>query len=175
MSGEEGPLDRPPDTTLMKTSIVWGVLLSSAQPSTVREFLMLSFKELLDRNDADRVAIVCHELIENIRKYSHGVGSSFELTLSRRAGDGHISIRTQNCASAERRRETQALIDRIGRAIDPASVYDELVATSPARPGSGLGLARIRAEADMTVRCVSDDRALTITAEGRVAIRGDSC
>jgi hypothetical protein len=171
MSGDEPPLA----ATLFQVRVHWGVSLSSTQPSGVREFLLLSCKELLERDDADRVAMACHELMENILKYSSGASSSFEMTLSRRADAGHVTIRTRNCATPERRRDAEALIGRIGRAEDPATLYDKLVASSPARTGSGLGLARIRVEADMTVQCVSDDDAFTITAEGRVAIRSGSC
>jgi two-component sensor histidine kinase len=168
--------DEPsPDAILIQASIVWGIVLSAADPSRVREFLMESCKGLLDRDDSDRVAMASHELMENVLKYSDGAMSSFELTLSRRADAGHVFIRTRNGATSERRRDAETRIGSIGRAVDPATVYDELVATSPARSGSGLGLARIRAEADMTVRCVSDDLALTIIAEGRVSLRSGSC
>ena len=61
------------------------------------------------------------------------------------------------------------LVQQVGEhklfVIDPQQFYLGLMAETARRPtGSGLGLARVRAEADMDVSCVVDGDQLEIVA-----------
>jgi hypothetical protein len=158
--------------TVVATSIRWNVPLPSTLASRVRELLAGICRDLLDPDEMDSVAMAAHELLENVVKYSSDGTSSFEVEIGERDGGALVRLRTRNSAAPENRDGLERLLKRLGEAADPLAVYDELVASSPRRTGSGLGLARIRAEAEMSVTLVAEGRLVTIVAERAVVLRG---
>jgi two-component sensor histidine kinase len=161
----------PPEAIVAGASIYWHFPPPTALASSVREFLSGLYGPLLDADEVFCVAMTAHELLENLTKYSVDGTSTFDVALRQRANQTYICIRTSNCCHPDRLDDVRQLVDRIRATTNPLTVYDELIVSSPDRAGSGLGLARIRAEADMEVACFVEGRQVTITAERRVTIR----
>jgi hypothetical protein len=162
----------PPPQTVVAASIRWTVPTPQALPSRVRELLWGTYKELLDPDEMHCIAMAAHELLENIVKYSAEGTSSFDMEIVDGDGGRRVRISTSNDATPEDVVKAKRLVDRISAAPDPMVIYDELIATSPARDGSGLGLARVRAEADMSVVCVAETGRITIVAERGISNKG---
>jgi hypothetical protein len=166
--------ENAPEKTVVTATLRWNVPLSEALASKVREMLFSISNELLDRDEAHSVAMTGHELLENVVKYSTVGTSSFELQIVERGAEAHVCFRTRNHTTTEHGNNARQLVQRIAAASDPVTVYDELVAGSPSRKGSCLGLARLRAEADMQVACTEEQDVISIVAEKRVALRRSS-
>jgi hypothetical protein len=129
-------------------------------------------EQLLDDADASsRVAMTAHELMENVAKYSAGGESSVEVELSQHDGQSHVLVSTKNRASAEQRETLQHVIGELRRAVDPVAYYDAVIAKSVRSKGSGLGLARIRAEGKMDVDLSIDGDEVTISAQASLATK----
>jgi hypothetical protein len=129
-------------------------------------------EQILDDDDAtSRVAMAAHELMENVAKYSSGGEGSVEVELSERNGHNYVQVSTKNRASAEQRATLQQLIGELRDAHDPVAYYDAVIAKSARSKGSGLGLARIRAEGKMDVGLSIVGDEVTICAEGSIAVR----
>jgi hypothetical protein len=139
--------------------------------SSVRQLLSAICQELLDPDERQSVAMAAHELIENIVKYSADGMRSFEVVLTTRGDQAWVRIRTQNNTVPEHRDDLRRIVEQVSRASDPVAIYDEMIEASPRREGSGLGLARIRAEAGMDVACSVEGTQITVIAERRVSIR----
>jgi len=127
--------------------------------------------ELLGDAATSRVAMAAHELMENVAKYSSGGEGSVEVALSQRNGQNYVQVSTKNRASAHQREQLQHLIGELRRAADPIAYYDAVIAKSVLSKGSGLGLARIRAEGNMEVDLSIEGDQVTISAQGSVARR----
>ena len=129
-------------------------------------------EQLLDDADAtSRVAMTAHELMENVAKYSSGGEGSVEVELSERNGQSYVQVSTKNRASAEQRETLRNVIGELRRALDPIAYYDAVIAKSARSKGSGLGLARIRAEGKMDVDLSIDGDEVTISAQASLAVR----
>lgn len=124
-----------------------------------------------DADATSRVAMAAHELMENVAKYSSGGEGSVEVELSQRDGQSYVQVSTRNRASPEQRETLQYLISELRRADDPIAYYDSVIVKSLRSKGSGLGLARIRAEGKMDVDLSIDGDEVTISAQGSVAMR----
>jgi signal transduction histidine kinase len=128
--------------------------------------------QILDDADAtSRVAMAAHELMENVAKYSSGGEGSVEVELTQRNGQNYVQVSTKNRASPEQRATLQQVIGELRRADDPVAYYDAVIAKSARSKGSGLGLARIRAEGKMDVDLSIEGDEVTISAQGPVAVR----
>jgi hypothetical protein len=81
-----------------------------------------------------------------------------------------VVVRTWNRATPERLAALKSAIDEINRADDPDVYYQTAMTKTAYRTdGSGLGLARIRAEADMAITYeVTTDR---VCIEARTDVR----
>ena len=144
--------------------------------SSARRFLEdLYGRWLVDPHDAYRVAMTAHELIENLVKYSSDTKSLVEVDVRQQGDQSVVSVRTKNRAAPEQVEELRRSLERVSQAPDPVAVYDELVRTSPERQGSGLGFARIRAEAEMNLDYSVSDGEVTIVAESMMPVRGETC
>ena len=96
------------------------------------------------------VAMAVHELLENAIKYSLDGTSQFRIELRSERGNLEIAIRTDNRATSDAIGAVRDMIRRIHEAADPFDFYCSLVSASARRDDhSGLGLARIRAEAGL--------------------------
>ncbi len=117
--------------------------------STVRRFTEEFYQRMLgDQETSERIALATHELLENAIAYASDdeTGVRVELT------EDTLTVRTWNRTSPERLESLKSMIDEMNQADDPAAYYQTLMSKTAYRTdGSGLGLARIRAEADMAI------------------------
>jgi hypothetical protein len=156
---------------LVAASLRWTERPAQATPSRVRELLIVSYGGLLDEADTEDIAMTAHELLENVIKYSDAGESGFEIEVCNTGGHAQARIRTHNAAAPQRAEQLEGVVKRIVQAEDPMALYDELICASVDSVGSGLGLARIRAEAGMSLRCSVDAGYVAIVAERIVSLR----
>jgi hypothetical protein len=141
--------------------------------SSARRFLEDLYKRwLTDPDDAYRVAMTAHELLENLVKYSRDECSLVEVDVQKDGDASFVSIRTRNKAAPEQLEELRRTVERLSNAPDPVAVYDEFVQASSERAGSGLGLARICAEAEMRLDYSVEADEVTIVAKSLIPLRG---
>jgi hypothetical protein len=138
-----------------------------------REFVADFYEQLLIDPDAvSRVALATHELIENVVKYSSDGRIHFEIELFDEGGESFVRIKSRNKTTPERAEELGRLVLEIAEDADPFRMYQAFMRRSAQRKdgGSGLGLARIRAEGEMDIRCDICGDEVTIVVEGPVAL-----
>lgn len=125
-----------------------------------------------DAQVVSRFHMAAQELAENLVKYSVGSEVKLAAMLTGTREDARLSLRATN-------RSTPAQIDQVERrlaalvnATDPAAHYDRLIRESaPCAEGSGLGLARLRAEGDLSLDYAIDGDQLTISVHASVEPR----
>lgn len=121
--------------------------------SVIRRFVTEFYEEtLLDRDGMDRVALATHELLENAVKYSSDGEATLRIEVVSVGSRAVVSIRTHNRTTPENARALRALLDELDSSGDPFEAYQEVMRRSLLQgAGSRLGLARLRAEADVRV------------------------
>jgi hypothetical protein len=128
--------------------------------SAVRRFLEVHYRRLVSNPKLiDRLAVTVHELLENAAKYSSGGGS--RLTVEVNPSIPHaLSITVASQADPRHLAGLQETLAELSGADDPVDVYQRYLLRAATREeGSGLGLARIVVEAEMTVDVeLRDDR-----------------
>jgi hypothetical protein len=128
------------------------------QVSTVRRFLEDYYQPLL--NDPDllcRMAIATHELLENASKYSARGTSRLQVCVIQNGRGKELSVKVSNIPSPEHIGDLKATVAGVTSPEDAAEAYQlHMVAAALRGEGSGLGLARIRAEADMVLALTID-------------------
>jgi len=140
--------------------------------TVVRRFVNGLYDRILDGDAAARVAMATHELLENTVKYSLDGRASVTIALSRNGHGGVLSICTRNRASDGDVRNIAGALDEMRAVGDPARYYQLVLRRTAAREiGSGLGLARVYAEGEMTMRYQLAAEELSIVAETVVAAR----
>jgi hypothetical protein len=139
--------------------------------STVRRFTEQFYEQTLDDRDmSERVALATHELLENAVAYSVDSEASVRVEI---AAD-YIVVTTWNRAKPDRLAELKAMIETINAAHDADGHYQAMMRKAAYRTdGSGLGLARIRAEAGMSITCTleADRVCIAARAEHAIALR----
>lgn len=133
---------------------------SPKQISTVRRFAEEFYEPLLaDAELSAKVALATHELLDNALAYSSDGEIGVRVVLERE----HVVVTTWNRASPDRLTRLMLAIDEIHRAGDPLQLYQEAL-----NRAAGLGLVRVRAEAEMSVHCeVTSDR-VSVQARARL-------
>jgi hypothetical protein len=130
---------------------------------------------LADPDDCARVMLTAHELLENAAKYSADGLGQLEIELVDRQGQPYVQVRTRNRARADSLAELRRFFDESTRAPDAIALYDQMIARTAQRTdGSGLGLARIRAEGEMALSHSVDGDTLTIVAEMPVRLKEET-
>jgi anti-sigma regulatory factor (Ser/Thr protein kinase) len=117
--------------------------------STVRRFTGEFYRRVLvDQELASRLALATHEMLENAVAYAVDAETAIRIEI-----EGEVlSVRTWNRAAPDRIESLRASLDEVMSAPDPDKYYQEQMAISAKRTdGSGLGLARIRNEAEMSL------------------------
>ena len=148
---------------------------SGSMVTSFSKFLTELYARVFD--DADqgyRIGLTVHELLENLVKYAEGQ-SCLEVGMREDQGQVYAWVRTQNTANEECSRELASLFARFDDEPDAISLYDSLLYGSVDRDRSGLGLARIRAEAEVALACSIENGNVTIYAEAPVSKRNDPC
>ena len=117
--------------------------------STVRRFTGDFYRRVLvDQELSSRLALATHELLENAVAYSADAETAIRIEIEGET----LTVRTWNRTTHDRLDEVRSHIDEINAAKDPEQFYQQLLVRSAKRTeGSGLGLARVSAEADMKI------------------------
>jgi hypothetical protein len=119
-----------------------------------------------DLEVTSRLHMAAHELVENVLKYGSSPEVGLEFELERGAVNSIVRLRTRNTAAPEQLREVTRRVNELKAAVDPIAYYDRLIrSTAPVVGMSGLGLARIRAEAGLDVDCSVVGREVSIVVQ----------
>ncbi|MGE5788214.1 MAG: hypothetical protein ACM3ZE_26700 [Myxococcales bacterium] len=125
----------------------------------------------VDADTASRVAMVAHELMENLAKYSAPDACSFKASATPCESSAvRLRIAATNRAPERSLTELRAILDDIALATDPHALYVRYMEASVSRGhGSKLGLVRVRAEGEMSMRYELAAPVITLFAESVVS------
>ncbi len=135
--------------------------------SVVRRFVTEFYQRFLsDPDGTSRVALATHELLENAVKYSKDGETTIRIDVDANQSPKTVRIKLRNRAEQENIAAIRDLLAGITASKDAFAFYQALIARkSRSKQGSGLGLARICAEGEMTVTyAVEGDDMTTIEA-----------
>jgi len=105
-----------------------------------------------------RLAMATHELLENVLKYGGPEKASVRLDFGVKDGARVASLRVRNRSTVDNIATLKQIIGAIHDAPDPWAFYiAAMEETSKRTHGSGLGLARIRAEGEMAIDLALED------------------
>lgn len=137
--------------------------------SVVRRFVLALYERLIEPGDVSaQMALVTHELLENAVKYSSDESTFIRVSMAsgREPARYVLTVQTRNRARPDDLVNAERLIRRVRDTEDPAMLYQELIAASvESSVGSGLGIARIRAETDMQIGLTIEGDQIEIVAE----------
>jgi hypothetical protein len=117
--------------------------------SSVRRFTDEFYRRIIpDKDITGRLALATHELLENAIAYATDGVTNVRIELEAPS----LTVRTWNRADSAKLHDLIAAIDELREAPDVDAYYQRMLAKTVTRSeGSGLGLARVRAEAGMSV------------------------
>jgi hypothetical protein len=119
-----------------------------------------------DRETTSRLHMAAHELVENVLKYGSTPDVGLEFELERGEQHSIVRLRTRNTADPQQLEEVTRRVRELRTAADPVAYYDRLIrSTAPVTGVSGLGLARIRAEAGLDVDCSVEGQEVSIVVQ----------
>lgn len=170
---------------------------SASLIQVVRRFVSDFYERVLEDPDAvSRVALATHELLENAVKYSLDGATALSITVDpwgtvdpattaapapAPGGEGggfqssELSIRLSNRAGPEHLAEVRELFAEMDRYEDPFAHYQAVMERGSRRTtGSGMGLARVRAEGEMSMSYSIEGDRVCIVAQTRVQARRPS-
>jgi anti-sigma regulatory factor (Ser/Thr protein kinase) len=142
--------------------------------SVVRRFVSEFYNQILGDKDAtSRVAMATHELLENAVKYSSDGETSVCIDILDDGAQSRIAIKIGNRAKPEHVELIRSAFQEMQQMPDPDEYYQMVMRRSAKqKDGSGLGLARVRAEGEMTLACeIMDDNTVSILAQTKVEAR----
>jgi len=113
-----------------------------------------------------QVALAVHELMQNA--IPHAAGESVDLTLQVDPVADRIEIAVSNPATVEQFQELRGRLDRINGEPDPLQSYLRAMAEAPMNQRGGLGLARVRFEAQLDLSITHDGNRITVLARGNL-------
>lgn len=126
-----------------------------------------------DTDVAARFHMAAQELAENLAKYSSGPNVSISAELLGTGTSAVLRLLARNRSTPDQLREVEQRLRALTAAEDPVEFYDQLIReTAPLEEGSGLGLARIRAEGGLNVDYAIDGDELTIAVHASIVPQG---
>jgi hypothetical protein len=160
--------DRDQTSLFIRLSFFPSEQLVSAISRLVGDFCQIGLRDL---DLTSRFHMAAHELAENITKYATSSRVSMEVELAENDGLYRLSVKTKNHASPARLAEVEKLLKQLKSTDDPVAFYDRMIEeTAPLDGVSGLGLARIRAEAGLDFDYAIDGDELTLVVHSRVRL-----
>jgi hypothetical protein len=149
-------------------------LLMAVDPSLVsvtRRFVEEALSRFVgDLSLISRVAMTAHELLENAAKYADDRNADLSLTVDGSAEDAaHVTLRLSNETSPGNLTRLREMFSELNDCADPMMFYVELMRRNALRASSsGIGLARIRAEGEMSLGLTVEGQTATIVAQTMV-------
>ena len=140
--------------------------------SVVRTFVSDFYARVLSNNVREMVAMATHELLENAVKYAIDDRATLRIDVEHREPSDRVSIRIRNRSAPANIQPLREVLTRMHQQPDPLAHYVALMReTAKRKHGSGLGLARIRAEAGMELSLELEGDVVCILAQCDVAKR----
>jgi hypothetical protein len=132
----------------------------------VRRFVSRWFQGVLDDAEATwRAELTCHELLENAVKCTIGDKATLAISIIDDTEYRRLIVSTRNYSSLADELVLQRDIAGIRAAADPLAHYQALMRETARRGDrSGLGLARVRAEAEMQLDTYAANGMVTVVA-----------
>jgi hypothetical protein len=135
--------------------------------SVVREFVGDFYEHLLGDDDAlSRVTLATHEILENAVKYSLDGLTRIRIEHRAMPSGREVVLQTWNRPRPGDLEVLRTRMAELEQARDPIVYYQELMTRASTRTdGSGLGLGRVLAEAEMSVHYALQDGLVCVTAQ----------
>jgi anti-sigma regulatory factor (Ser/Thr protein kinase) len=111
-----------------------------------------------------QVALAVHELMQNA--IPQAGGDDVDLTLQVDPAADRIEIAVSNPCSEEQFQELLTRIERLNSEPDALRSYLRAMTEAPALTRGGLGLARVRFEAQLELSVLREGRRVTVLARG---------
>lgn len=125
-----------------------------------------------DPQVVSRFHMAAQELAENLVKYSVGREVKLAAVLTETRGNTELSLRATNRSTPAQLDQVERCLVALVKAPDPTAHYDRLIReAAPREQGSGLGLARLRAEGELSVDYSIQGDQLTISVRASVELR----
>jgi hypothetical protein len=141
--------------------------------STTRSFVQDLYGPVIGFDNAARLAMVTHELMENLAKYAKTGPVELEIGFGDGSAQRDVRISTTNAVEASQLPELEELLAEVAQSSDPRAMFQSFINRSVQREtGSRLGLARIRAEAGMQLYWEVNETTVVIRAETRLSLEG---
>lgn len=138
---------------------------NTALVSSVRRFVADIWESWLTPELTSQVALASHELLENAVQYSSDGETEVHIEIEMLGNGQTVCIRTRNAASPENLDVLRAAFAELEAATDPDAYYQTMMRRTAKRTdGSGLGLARIRAETGLSMSLDIADNQVSISA-----------
>src|SRR5215467_6251479 len=120
---------------------------------------------IMDAEATSRVVLTTHELLENAIRFSAGGQAELRIGVRRERSRMSVRVETRNVADPVNVEDLRRRLHEMSAATDPDAHYMELMHRALGRSeGSGLGLGRIRAEAEMALGCAITGNAVDLHA-----------
>jgi two-component sensor histidine kinase len=138
--------------------------------SVVRRFVEATVERLLgDPELVFRVSMTAHELMENAAKYSLGSKALLRVSFKREGDELDVSLYLLNETTPDHIERLRERIRNLAAAPDPFVHYQRLMKQNArSTDESGLGLARIRAEGEMSLDLEVKGNTVGLLANARV-------
>lgn len=141
----------------------------------VRRFVSSFYEGVLTDEDAiSRLALATHELLENAVKYALDGATALSISVEPTPdAAARILIRLRNRAAPEHIEALRVLFAEMGRYADPSAHYlAAMERSAKSKVGSGLGIARVRTEGEMSMSYTIEGDEVSIVAEARIQSGG---